>query len=169
MTHIERVNKYFLICWLFDRNRWTLLLLFFFAPAFPYLGSAPQVFNLHVLRSCASSIFTCFSFMSFLITSLHLCFAFPIFLCPPTSISNIIITNLLQSFAPHGLTISVSLLSFSHLCLPHLSLFIFLHSRSSQSSLFSSSISTFSFLFFLTSLLSLSQVETEQTNLQPNN
>ena len=31
-------------------------------------------FNLHVLWSCTSSIFTCFSFMSFLITSLHLSF-----------------------------------------------------------------------------------------------
>ena len=32
---------------------------------FPYLGSAHPVFNLHVLRSCASSIFTSFSFVSF--------------------------------------------------------------------------------------------------------
>ena len=31
---------------------------------FLYLGSAHQVFNLHVLRSCASSIFTCFFSLS---------------------------------------------------------------------------------------------------------
>ena len=34
---------------------------------FPYLGSVHRVLNLHVLRSCASSIFTCFPFMSFLL------------------------------------------------------------------------------------------------------
>ena len=94
-----------------------------------------------------------FSFKYFLITSLHLSFGLPIFLCPPTYISHVLITNLLQSFSPHGLTMSVSLLSFPRLCLPHLPFLIFLHSRSSQSSLFSSSISTFSFLFFLTSFL----------------
>ena len=44
-----------------------------------------QVFNLHVLRSCSPSIFTPFSFMSFLITSLHLSFGLPIFRCPSTS------------------------------------------------------------------------------------
>ena len=48
-------------------GKWLLLL-----RSFPYLGSAHRVFNLHVLRYCASCIFTCFSFMSFLITSLHL-------------------------------------------------------------------------------------------------
>ena len=42
------------------------------------------------------------------------------------------------------LTTSVSLLVFSHLCLPHLHLLLFLLSRSSQSSLFPSSMSTFS-------------------------
>ena len=45
--------------------------------SFPYLGSAHRVFDLHVLRSCASSICTCFSFMAFLITSLHLSFGRP--------------------------------------------------------------------------------------------
>ena len=57
---------------------------------FPYLGSAHQVFNIHVLRSCASSIFTSLSFMSFLITSLHLSFGLPIFRCPPISIFHVI-------------------------------------------------------------------------------
>ena len=36
------------------------------------------------LRSCASSIFTCFSFVYFLISSIHLCFGLPIFRWPPT-------------------------------------------------------------------------------------
>ena len=60
---------------------------------FPYLGSAQQVFNLHVLRYCASSIFTCFSFMYFRITSLHLCFGLPIFRYPPTSIFHVLLTT----------------------------------------------------------------------------
>ena len=60
--------------------------IFFFLRPFPYLGSAHRVFNLHVLWSCGSSIFTWFSFMSFLITSLHLSsFGLPILRCPPTS------------------------------------------------------------------------------------
>ena len=78
---------------------------------FPCLGSEHQVFNLHVLRSCASSIFTPFSFIYFLITSLHFSFSLPIFRCP-------------------------SLLLFSPVCLPHLPLLLILHSRSSQSSSF---------------------------------
>ena len=59
--------------------------IFFFLRPFPYLGSAHRVFNLHFLWSCGSSIFTWFSFMSFLITSLHLSFGLPILRCPPTS------------------------------------------------------------------------------------
>ena len=93
---------------------------------FPNLGSAQRVFNLHVLRSCASSIVNPFSFMSFLITSLHISFGRPIFRCPPSSMFSLLC--LLQSFSPHGLTISVSRLLFSHLCLPHLPLLLFLHS-----------------------------------------
>ena len=64
------------------QSKITLLLL----RAFPYLGSSHRVFNLHILRSCASSIFTPFSFMSFHITSLHLSFCLHIFRCAPTSI-----------------------------------------------------------------------------------
>ena len=60
---------------------------------FLYLGSAHRVFNLHVLRSCASSLCTTFSFMSFLITSLHFSFDLPIFRCPPASIFHVIITT----------------------------------------------------------------------------
>ena len=85
---------------------------------FPYLGSAHRVFNLHVLRSCASSIFTCISFMSFVITSLHPSFGLPIVRCPPTSILSLL--HLLQSFSPHVVTNPVSLLICSRLCLPPL-------------------------------------------------
>ena len=74
-----------------------------------------------------------FSFMYFLITSVHLSFGLAIFRCPSTSIFPLL--HLLQSFSPHGLAISVSLLLFSHLCLPYLPLLLFLHSWSSQSSI----------------------------------
>ena len=87
-----------------------------FSP-FPYLWSAHQVFNLHVLRSCASSIFTPFSFMSFLVTSLHLSFGLPIFRCPPTYMFSLL--HLLLSFSPHARTISVLFLFIFSLCLPH--------------------------------------------------
>ena len=66
-----------------------------FSLPFPYLGSAHRVFDLHVLPSCGSSIFTPFPFMSFLITSLHLSFCLPIFQCPPTSM--FLVLHLLQS------------------------------------------------------------------------
>ena len=75
------------------------------------MWSAHRVSNLHVLRYCASSIFTCFSFMYFLITSLHLSFGFPIFRCPTTSVFHVLIATC-TSF-PVFLstwTISVSLL-----------------------------------------------------------
>ena len=49
--------------------------------------------ELTCLASCASSILTCFSFMSFLITSLHFSFGLPIFRCPPTSIFRVLITT----------------------------------------------------------------------------
>ena len=54
---------------------------------------AYRVFNLHVLRFCASSIFTCFSFMSFLKTSLHLRVGLPMFRCPPTAILHVVIAT----------------------------------------------------------------------------
>ena len=100
------------------------------------------------LVSSAYSLGTPFSFMYFR-TSLHLSFSVPIFRCPPIFMFSLL--HLLQSFSPHGLTISVSLLIFRHLCLPHLPLLLILLSSSSQSSLFPSSISTFSSLFFLAS------------------
>ena len=65
------------------------------------MGSAHQVFNLHVLQSCASSIFTCFFFVRFLISSLHLSFGLPIFWCPPNSMFSLL--HLIQSFYPRGL------------------------------------------------------------------
>ena len=66
---------------------------YLFLQPFPYLGSAHRVFNLHVLWNCASSSFTPFSFMSFLITSLHPSFGLPIFRFPPTSIFHVLITT----------------------------------------------------------------------------
>ena len=60
---------------------------------FPYLGSADQVFNLHVLQCCASSIFTRFSFMSsYNITSPQFS-SVPIFRGPSTSICHALITT----------------------------------------------------------------------------
>ena len=59
---------------------------------FPYLGSASGVFNIQVLRSCASSILTPFSFMSFLITSDHLSFSLSIFRYPSTFMFHVLIT-----------------------------------------------------------------------------
>ena len=87
---------------------------FFFFGLFPYLGSVHRLFNLHVLRSCASSIFTPLSFIYFLITSLHLSFRLHIVRCSPTSIFSLI--YILRYFSPHGINISVSLLLFSNLC-----------------------------------------------------
>ena len=53
--------------------------------------------------------------------SLHLRFFLPIFRCPPTTIFYMFsLLHLRQSFSQHGLTISVSLLLLSRLCLPHL-------------------------------------------------
>ena len=67
----------------------------------------------------------------------------------PTHFHVLITTYFFRSFSPRGPSTSVSLLLFSDLCLPHLPLLLFLHSSSFQSTLFPSSISTFSFLFFL--------------------
>ena len=105
--------------------------------SFPYLGSAHRVFNLHVIRSCAPSIFTPFFVVYFLIglTSLRLSFGVHPF---PSSLFKLL--HLLQLFSPHGLTISVLLLVFSHSRLSHLPLLLFLHSISPQSSLFPSYI-----------------------------
>ena len=75
-----------------------------------------SVFTFSV-RSCSSSLRTPFSFIFFLIISLHLSFGLPVFRCPPTSIS---LLHIRISFSPHGLT--------SHLCLPYLHLLLFLHS-----------------------------------------
>ena len=79
-----------------------------------------QWINLEYLpNSSSSACWKCRFFIKFIITSLHLSFGLPIFRCPPTSIFHALI-HILLSFSPHGLTISVSLLLCSHLCLPHL-------------------------------------------------
>ena len=75
---------------------------------FPWLGSAHRVFNLPILWSYVSSLCTPFSFMYFRITSLHISFGLLIFWCTLTSIFSLL--HVLQSFPPHVLTISVSLL-----------------------------------------------------------
>ena len=125
--------------------------LVFFGP-FPYLGSAYRVFNLHVRRSGASSIFTCFSFVPFLITSLHLSFSLPTYRYPPTSIFHILITTpssvRLSTWPNH---LSLASLIVSLMFAPHLPLLLFLHSWYSHSSLFPSSISAVSFLYYLAS------------------
>ena len=93
-------------------------------------------------RSCASSIFTPFSFLYFLITPLRLSFRLSILRCLPTSMFSLL--HLLPSFYPSMSThfhvlittsssvvlsmlpnISVSLVVFSPLCLPHLILLLF--------------------------------------------
>ena len=76
------------------------------------------------------SIFTRFSFVCFLVTSLHH--------IPPQFRSSYLSVSthfhlprshycLIPSFSPHGLNILVSLLLFSPLCLPHLPLPLFIH------------------------------------------
>ena len=56
-----------------------------------------------------SSIFTHFSFMYFLLTSLHLCLGRPMFQCPSTSMFSLL--HLLQFSSPHGLYTHLSLAS----------------------------------------------------------
>ena len=84
--------------------------------AFPLFGIGASSFQSP--RSLVLCVFYLYSFLlrvfSYDITSLHLSFGLPIFRCPPTSMFSLL--HLLQSFSPHGLTISVSLLLFSHLC-----------------------------------------------------
>ena len=62
-----------------------------FLPLFGVSASRIK-FNLHVLRSCASVIFTHLSFVFFCYTSLHLSFGLPIIRCPPTSTFHVLIT-----------------------------------------------------------------------------
>ena len=76
-----------------------------------------------VVRHTCLSLVLCI-FLNSSPSSLHFTFSLPIFLCPPTSIFPLL--HLRQSFSPHVLTISVSLLLFSLLCLPHLILILFL-------------------------------------------
>ena len=71
--------------------------------------------SFHSPRSPALCFFYVYSFL-FLITSRHFSFSLPIFRCPLTSIFYDLITiHLHQSFFPHDLIISVSLL----LCLTY--------------------------------------------------
>ena len=132
----------------YERNKICLIgdwFCHFLLRPFLYLGSTHRVFNLHVLRSCVSSIFTPFSFMSFLVTSLHLSFGLPIFRCSPTSMFSLL--YLLQSFSSHGLTISVLLVLFFSLMFSTTAPAIISPFLNFSILLFPSSISTFSFSF----------------------
>ena len=91
----------------------TMIFFFFFFCIF-HLVSTHQVFNLPVLRHCASSNYTLLSH-SFFITSLHLSFGLPIFRCSPTSIFHVRITtssSVFLSTCPNH--ISLAYLMFSH-------------------------------------------------------
>ena len=111
---------------------------------FPYLGSAHLVFNLHVLRSCACSIFTCFSFMSFLITSFR-----SSYLSVSTHFHVLITTSSSVSVStwPNHLSLASFIVSFMFAtpAFAHISSFL------TFSILFPPSISTFSSLLFLAS------------------
>ena len=94
-------NKYSSLPYFTSRLLWS----------FPYLGSAHRVFY-----PCSPVL--CFSYLcftSFLITfSVFLSFGVnPL----PSSMFSLLH---LHSFSPHGLTMSVSLILFSHVCLQHL-------------------------------------------------
>ena len=75
-------------------------------------------FILHVLRSCAFSLSTPFSFTYFRITSLHFSFGLPIFRCPPTSIFSLLTPSscvFLSTFWPpnHLASVIISSLMFA--------------------------------------------------------
>ena len=79
---------------------------------FSLLGSWHRIFILHVLLSCASPIFTPFSFMSFLITSLTSVSVFLYFGDYPLPFSIFSLLHLVPYFSPNDLIISVSLLTY---------------------------------------------------------
>ena len=117
---------------------------------FPYLGSAHRIFTPRspVLCFYVYSILSFVHVFSYNITP-------PQFRSSYLSVSthfHVLITSSSSAFLStcHNHA-SVSLLLFSHLCLPHLPLF--LHSWSSQSSLFPSSTMRISSLFFLASFV----------------
>ena len=128
-----------------------IFLLSFYSSAFSLFGVGASSFQ----SPCSqSSIFTCLSFMYFLITSLHLSFGLPIFRCPRTSICHVLIatsSSVFLSAWPNHLFLASLIFSLLFATRSHLPLLLFLHSCSSQSSLFLSSISRVSFLFFLAS------------------
>ena len=103
--------------------------------------------------ACASSIFTCFSFMYFRITSLHLRFGRPIFRCPPTYIYLLITTSpVIISFGVHPLPSShYYVFSLPIFRCPPTSIFSLLHLQSSYLS-----VSTHTHLLITTSSVFLS-------------
>ena len=104
------------------RSRLTLKWVFFFG-LLPICGRLIKFSIIHVLRSCASSILTPASFMSFLMTSLHLSFGLPIFRCPPTSIFHVLITtssSVFISTCPNHLSLTSQMLLCAPLWQPNL-------------------------------------------------
>ena len=88
---------------------------------FSFLGSWHRIFDLHVLPSCASSKFTPVPFVSFLRISLTSVSVFLYFGVHPLPFSIFSLLHLVQHLS-----------LASHLCLPHRSLLLFLHSSLSQ-------------------------------------
>ena len=119
---------------------------------FLHLRSAHKVFILHVLPSCASSLCTPFSFMS-----LHLSFCLPMSRCPLISIFYVVITtssSVFLSLWPNHRSLA-SQIFLTYFCHP----LLFLQSFSFQASLFPSSISTFSSVFFLVNVVYVSGID----------
>ena len=86
--------------------------------------SAFSLFEVSVpsFQSPRSPVLSFFYLYLFLLLSFSYNITPPQFRSPYLSVSTtsmFSILHLLQSFSPHGLTISVSVLLFSHLCLPH--------------------------------------------------
>ena len=102
---------------------------FYFFGLFPIWGrhitfSISMFFALVLLLS----VCTPFSFMSFLITSLHPSFGLPIFQCPPTTIFQVLITTsssvFLATWSNHLSHFSYFLTYVCHTCLAHISSFL---------------------------------------------
>ena len=98
--------------------------LIFLLRSFPYLGSAHRVFDLNVLRPCAYSFLL--RVCSISITPLPISVLLNVGVNPHPSFTFSLL-QIIQSLSPHGLTTSVSLLFFSRLSLPHLSVGAYSH------------------------------------------
>ena len=111
------------------------------------LASAHRVFSVSTFSDLV--LLLSLLFLIFLRASLHLSFGLHI-ISMSTHFHVLVTTSFSPFSSPWPNHLSLASL-ISHLCLPHRPLLLFLHSWSSQSSLFPSSISTFSSRFFLAS------------------